>query len=248
LVENIVILLLIAGVIYIFAKGGKKLPSELKELICYKNISNDGIIELDGGRYRMVLEVEPINMGLRSPNEQKAVWLSFRSVISSLTVKATFLIQSQYLNLSDYIKQQKELAANAPTPELAEMGMKIAGFYKKSFEETAQRDRKHYIVLKYDGEASGMKILSKRPLPGEHEKIAARQELEDNKNIVMALLGNVGIKVTQLDMMGVLQMIHQTFNRSLANMQQVEKADKYEVFNLTSRSMTPFIGGDENAA
>ena len=74
-----------------------------QDLLRYKSISPDGIIELPDGLYRLVLEVEPINIALMNDAEQEAAWTTFREMINILTVNFYFCVQSRHMDLKEYM-------------------------------------------------------------------------------------------------------------------------------------------------
>ena len=77
----------------------QKTKETSQELLDITDVTEDGIIELPGFKFRTVIEVVPINMALRSFDEQAAIWIGFRNLLNSLSVACTFLVQTQYLNV-----------------------------------------------------------------------------------------------------------------------------------------------------
>lgn len=250
--ETILSYIIIAGLAVFLFKTRRKPPDKISELFSFRKIAPDGLIDLDGRRFRLVLEVDPINLALKSAGEQNAVWNAFRSALASLKCNLTLLVQTQYLDLSEYIRQQKAFAESAPTEELRDTAERLVGFFRQKFEESAHRTRKYYIILRHDYTLERNPLISARRKKEEKENIEliARQELEDSRNILTAALSPVGLRITQLTRHEVLQMIYRTLCRQLANIQPIEKADYAEAFCVVSRSATPLIkellGGEED--
>ncbi|QSQ07686.1 hypothetical protein H0A61_00002 [Koleobacter methoxysyntrophicus] len=250
--ETILSYIIIAGLAVFLFKTRRKPPDKISELFSFRKIAPDGLIDLDGRRFRLVLEVDPINLALKSAGEQNAVWNAFRSAVASLKCNLTLLVQTQYLDLSEYIRQQKAFAESAPTEELQDTAERLVGFFRQKFEESAHRTRKYYIILRHDYTLERNPLISARRKKEEKENIEliARQELEDSRNILTAALSPVGLRITQLTRHEVLQMIYRTLCRQLANIQPIEKADYAEAFCVVSRSATPLIkellGGEED--
>lgn len=252
MLETALSYIVIIGFVFFLFKTRKKPPGKIRELFGFKKIAPDGLIDIDGRRFRLVLEVDPINLALKSAGEQNAVWNAFRSALASLKCNLTLLVQTQYLDLSEYIQQQKVFAESAPTKELQDTGKKLVSFFRRKFEESAHRTRKYYIILRHDYIPEKNPFIPERRKKEERENIEliARQELEDSRNILTASLTAVGLRIVQLNRYEVLQMIYETLCRQLANIQTIEKADNTEVFGIVSRSSTPFIkellGGEED--
>ena len=57
----------------------QKTKETSQELLDITDVTEDGIIELPGFKFRSVIEVVPINMALRSFDEQGAIWVGFRN-------------------------------------------------------------------------------------------------------------------------------------------------------------------------
>lgn len=250
-----------AAALYLFVnnKKGKavKAPTTTQELIRYKEITPDGIVELENHQYRLVIEVEPLNMNLKSTGEQELIWLGFRDLINVLTIPVTCLVQTRFLDLKDYISDLHQLSTNAPTPQLQEYGYNHCNYLS---EKTENRDRRHYIILKIDALAvssidSGLKIenetlnalltdlKSKRSsnISNDEIKSLAHQELENLAGVIQGCLNGMEIQNVRLNKQGVMDLIYSTFNRDLAPHARLSDASAQEIFSLTTRSLTPFM-------
>jgi hypothetical protein len=243
---------------------GEKPITTTQELMRYKEISANGIVELPNHQYRLVIEVEPVNMALKSHSEQEALWLGFRDLINALTVPATFLVQSRHMDLRDYITELKKEISKAPTPELQVYGNIHCEELSIKTEKNV-RDRRHYIILKIDAMAvssidSGIKIENeainalfsdlwpKRSGNMSNNEIGAlaQQELDNVAGIIQGCLNGMEIPNIKLNKEGVMDLIYSTFNRDLAPHARLAEASAQEMFSLTARSLTPFMGGDLN--
>ena len=258
----------LAGVLYILygkrKTKGEKTPTTTHDLIRYKDISADGIVELPNHQYRLVIEVESVNMVLKSHAEQSALWLGFRDLVNALTIPATFLIQSRHLDLKDYISELQNISDKAPTPELCQYGKVHCNDLSDKTEKNV-RDRKHYIILKIDALAvssidSGIRIenealnalvqdlLRSRAKQGNtmsqgEIKALARQELENVAGVIQGCLAGMEIPNIRLNREGVMDLIYSSLNRDLAPHARLAEANTQEMFSLITRSLTPYIGG-----
>ena len=252
-------------VVYSKKKGkGEKSVTTTQELIRYKDISANGIVELPNHQYRLVIEVEPVNMALKSHAEQETLWLGFRDLVNALTIPATFLVQSRHMDLRDYITELKKEISKAPTMELQLYGQIHCKDLNIKTEKNV-RDRRHYIILKIDAMAvssidSGIRIENEainallsdlRPKRGgnmsdKEIRALAQQELDNVAGIIQGCLNGMEIPNVRLNKEGVMDLIYSTFNRDLAPHARLVEASAQEMFSLTTRSLTPFIGSELN--
>lgn len=239
-----------------------KAPTTTQELIRYKNITLDGIVELENHQYRLVVEVEPVNFKLKSQAEQEALWVGFRDMINALTVPVTFLVQIRHLDLKDYVNNLKNANSKSPTPELQEYGDCICNYLSEKTDNI--RDRRHYIILKIDAQAtasidSGIKIeneainallsdLKPKKSKLSHGEIRdlAHQELVNMAALIQGCLIGMEIPSVRLNREGLLDLIYSTFNRDLAPHARLVDASAQEMFSLTTRSLTPLLAGGAN--
>lgn len=244
-----------AGAVYYLFKPQKKTDSA-QELLDFNDIDPSGIIELPGNKYRLVIEVEPINMNLRSIQEQAAIWLGFRNMVNALTIPVTFLIQTRYLNLKNYFDGLQRLNANRPE-KIRNLAMEHIKHLKQKTEGKHLRDRRYFIILKVDAASQGIEsgiqienqlidtIVKAIPNPNrqnispEVARKAATDDLFEMASIIMSSLEAVEIRSMMLNKKQVLEMMYQTFNRDLAPFKSLEDADSMGMFSLFVESRTP---------
>lgn len=245
-----------AGAALFLLAGGKneRPPRTAQEFVSYKSLSRDGIIELPGQRFRLVLEVQPINLALKSPEEKQAIWAGFRQMLDSLTLKVSFLVQTRYLDMREYLHQLEQAAAAAATPELMEYGAYLIRDLALRSDRNV-RDRRYYVIVKYDQDDSydlgietnnqavnsALARVTRKAVSDATAREMARQELENTATVIQASLANLGIFSVRLDRAGVLEMLYATFNRDMAPVMRVADADAQEMFSLVQQSSTPFM-------
>ncbi|GBF35471.1 hypothetical protein DCCM_4600 [Desulfocucumis palustris] len=241
---------------------GEKPVTTTQELIRYKNISPGGAVELPNHQYRMVIEVEPVNMALKSHSEQESLWLGFRDLVNALTIPATFLVQSRHLDFKDYIAELQKEIGKAPTPELQEYGRILCNELGEKTEKNV-RDRRHYIILKIDALAvssidSGIKLDNEainallsdlKPKRGGHmsdKEISALavQELDNLAGVIQGCLSGMEIPNIRLGRDGVIDLIYSTFNRDLSPHARLVDAGVQDMFSPATYSLTPLLGSE----
>ncbi|MCL6557793.1 MAG: hypothetical protein K6U74_03135 [Firmicutes bacterium] len=241
-----------AGAAYYMLRPKKKVETT-QELLEYVDISQDGIIELPGNKYRLVIEVEPVNMALRSLQEQAAIWLGFKNMVNSLNLPVTFLIQTRYLNLKDYLAWLKNINSDSPESIKAHLDEHI-GYLQKKAEGKHLRDRRYFVILKIDAASLGVesgiqidspildaaaKLVPKKVKASGDVKRNASIELFEAASIIRSLLDAIEIRTAILDRKAVLDFLYQTFNRDMAPFARLEEANAQNMFSLFVASTTP---------
>ncbi|RYD07199.1 hypothetical protein N752_01035 [Desulforamulus aquiferis] len=244
----------IAAVAWYLFKPQKQKAETTQDLVSYKKIYPDGIVELDDLKMRLVIEIEPINMALRSQQEQVAIWSNFRGLMNTMQIPFTMLVMSTYLSMKDYTDGLKAINHR---PQIAQFRDILVNYYNEKAEGKVIRDRRFYIILKIDaraaGVASGVEIenpildklisslpkVSKSTMDDEELRYIAIDELNETSAIIQGALEGMGIMSRQLNYAQVVDMIYQIYNRDIANIARVKEADESEAFSLFVRSLTP---------
>ncbi|OPX90836.1 MAG: hypothetical protein A4E53_00816 [Pelotomaculum sp. PtaB.Bin104] len=244
-----------AGAVYYLLRPQKKAEST-QELLDYVDISQEGIIELTGNKYRLVIEVEPINMALRSLQEQATIWLSFKNLINSLNLPTTFLIQTRYLNLKDYLDWLRSLNHGKPE-NIKKLTEEHIEYMQKKTEGKHLRDRRYFIILKIDAASAGVeggiqidnpildtlvksipKTKSAR-ISTEGMRQNAQTELFESASLIRGNLDAMGIHSAVLNKKAVLELLYQTFNRDMAPFARLEEVQAQNMLSLFMNSRTP---------
>lgn len=245
--------------------AAKKDPTTTQELIRYKDITADGIIELDDHQYRIAIEVEAVNMDLKSKSEQDIIWSGFRDLINVFTIPATFLVQTRHLDMKDYITELQNVSNNAPTPQLKKYGETLCADLSEKTDKNV-RDRRRFIFLKMDALAvssidSGIKfenqaldalISDLKPkrtgkMSDGEIRALAHQELNDLTSVIQSCLTSLEIPNIRLNREGVMDLLYSTLNRDMAPYIRLVDANTQEVFSLKTRSITPHLRATEES-
>jgi|GEM_PF-1542989 len=229
-----------------------------QDLINYREIYPDGIIELPGLLFRLVIEVEPVNESLKSLKERQGLWLGFRGLVQTINLPYTIKIETRFLDLREYLESIRHCSGTKP-PLLREYGRDLADWLEKKSENRQSRDRRCYLILKSDAAARGVESgvktanpilnsalsslsgLQKSGRPEGDLRKMALDELRVVCGVVRSALEGMDIVSRQLDKKGVLDMIYSTFNRDLSPYCRLADADREEMFSLFMTSRTPEI-------
>lgn len=238
-------------------KKKKKLTSS-QDLLYYREIYPDGIVELPGLRFRLVIEVESVNESLKSFKERQHLWLGFRNLIQTINIPCTFKVETRFLDLRDYLAGIKKCSDRKP-PLLRDYGYELFQWLEKKSENKQNRDRRCYIILKIDavsrGIESGVKTanpllngvlsslsgLQKSGVPEGELRKMAMDELRVMGGVTVSALEGLDIVSRQLDRKDVLDMVYGTFNRDLSPYCRISDGHREDMFSLFMTSHTPEI-------
>ncbi len=252
------LLLLIAAGAAIYLLWPRNKAETAQDLINFKEIHPDGIIELPEYRFRLVMEIEPVNLDLKSRDEQAAIWLGFRSIANSINIPHTYLVQTRYVNLKDYLDRYRRSGARFGE-NIGGYAARLADWLQSESEGKQQRSRRVYLIFKIDAASTGIESgiqtdnplvnsairalgkIGQAKLPPDEMRRLAVDELYEAASIVQGILSGLEIRSYVLDKRGVIEMLYQTFNRDMASSYFLAEADRSEVFSLFARSKTPEI-------
>ena len=185
------------------AKGSARSQIGIKEV-------RDNILVLPGNRYRAVLVTSSVNFELQSEAEQDALIDNFQAFLNSLTTPIQILIRVRALDIEQYLENL--------TSERAKEEQKI---YKDQL--------KHYsnFIRKL---VSGNKILSRRfyiVIPYENKTVndfhIAKEQLTLEQEIIIKGLEKLGMKVSPLKSLEILDLFYSFYNPGLAKTQPLSE-------------------------
>jgi len=224
----IITLAMFAAALYYLNKGKHDKFERTQDLLRFENIDDDGVIELPEGIFKAMVEVEPVNMFLKSPDEQRIIWTQFREMINALHIPSTIIVQSRHKDIKAYVSGLRDSSKNLPTEQLQIYGYELAQYLESEIQEKRIKDHRYYIILEVDPNLRKSeleipndtiaKIASgfQKKLSYQEAKDLARQELQDNVGVIASYLKNMGLNVYSMDKNAVLEMAYSAFNRDLA--------------------------------
>jgi len=264
IVENLILIACGIFVLYLYVKKDKSKSfktalksNHIHDIINYQTITPDGLIVLDGNRFRIMVEVMPTNLPIKAPTEQAMVWEEYRNTIQSINVDWTKIIQTRIMQISEHLDEVKDNcnAIKSKYPELYAYGMETYNAMKSEYEEKGKRDLKYFIILKIDAEdfkaadnnltisneavgALMSGLGSSKKYSDEELKTVAINELNNALNLLISGLFKANIIAKPMNKKQVLDFINNTLNRDIANIQSIDAMDKSGVFHFAPTSLT----------
>jgi hypothetical protein len=190
--------------------------------------------------------------------ENAAIWKKFRTMCNSINIRETLLVQSQYLDVMDFINDYDTQSKSVPklTPQLMEAREDIIANYK-DFAEQKTREYRSYIIFRFNprkdgiekGLETGSAILDNllasvkgkaNQMDEEEEKEYAESILDEVVDLTYQMLHSIGSQSIRLNRSGVLSMTYSTLNRDLSISQRIHDISEAHGFAELKQSLSPF--------
>jgi len=254
-IGTVVLAAAVLAAVFLFL-GGRKRARTTQDVVCGAAISPDGLVQ-SGNVFRVVIEVEPMNLDTASSLEHQNVWTNFLTLINTLNLPYTLLVVTQNFEMKDYLTdlQRRLNGLDDLPPALRESGEQLVRYLSDSTEGAQVRDYRGYVILQYDPVAAlsnaqiqtGVgwmdRLLGRGKAAGqvmnELEKAElARQALMDAAAIVFDFCEQIGMRYQLLNRAGVLNVTYQILQRDLSPHARMVDAIQADAFHPMKRSLT----------
>lgn len=203
----------------------------------------DGIVIMNDGSYRSVVMVKSINFDLMSPQEQEAVEFSYQGFLNSLYFPIQIFIRSQKVDLQPYIAKLDKIRTEHDNMLLALLMEDYITYIDDLSQHTNIMDKKFYVVIPFFPVVDTQKAIkqSKNFVTGlgglfnkkeqhvvinEPDLEAAKTELRNRVQSVLAGLLQSGIQGLPLDTQELIELYYDTYNPDTATRQQLKNFDE----------------------
>lgn len=201
----------------------------------------DGIVIMNDGTFRSVLMVKSINFDLMSPTEREAVEYSYQGFLNALYFPVQIHIRSQKVDLRPYLEKLDKIRSEHDNMLLAMLMDDYIGFMDAVSRQTNIMDKRFYVVIPFM--PSGMdtqkaveasknfvgNLFSAFRTPKEQHIIlneadleAAKTELRNRVQAVLAGLMQCGIQGLPLDTQELIELFYDAYNPDTATRQQLK--------------------------
>ena len=186
----------------------------------------DGIVMLKNGEMRAVLLATPLNLGLKSFDEQQATINGFQNFLNALEFPIQIVSSSRRLDIRPYL-----LSLENRLPEIKEELLRVQTreyieFIRWFNEQYNIMSKFFYIVIPYNGGFTNSKQTSTLSSIGDIFKSPTnssenidnkrfeetRSQVEQRVAVVQQGLVSMGVQTTQLDTASLIEMYHGLFN------------------------------------
>jgi hypothetical protein len=196
---------------------------------------HDDTVVLKNGGMRAVLEVDSVNVNLKSEDEQNALAISYQNFLNSLNFPIQIVVRSKKLDISNYLGKLK-IAGKKQTNDLLKNQIAEYSEYIRRLVEFADiMEKSFYVVISYDPSRAKSVNSFQNFWNFVHPNDTAAnfaqrknefkdliKKLEQNVDQVIGGLENCGLKTRKLPTEELIQLFYGIYNPLTARNEKVE--------------------------
>ncbi len=186
----------------------------------------DGIALLESGEMRAVIMATPINLGLKSADEQRATVMQFQSFLNSLEFAIQIQTSSRRLDIRPYLLSLEKRLEEIPEELLRIQTKEYIEFIRWFNEQYNIMTKYFYIIVPFGGVGitptaqtnflSGLFGGSKKPETGISDEMRrfeeSRSQIEQRIAVIQSGLTAMGVQSKQLETAELIELYQTTFN------------------------------------
>lgn len=182
----------------------------------------DGVVIMKDGTMRGVLLVSPLNLGLKSVDEQEAVMNGFQNFLNALEFPIQITSSSRRLDIRPYLMSLENRLHDIPEELLRVQTREYIEFIRWFNEQYNIMSKFFYVIVPYStvtstGSSSGMfsglfgssKTTKQQKTESFEEN---RSQLDQRLGIITQGLSSVGLTAVQLTTEQLIELYHSMFN------------------------------------
>jgi hypothetical protein len=225
--------------------GIKSNPNSTQNALQIAEI-RDGLVIMNDGSFRSVLMVKSINFDLMAPEERESVEYAYQGFLNSLYFPIQIFLKSQKVDIRPYLDRLNKIRQEHDNMLLALLMEDYLGFVDNLALQTNIMDKHFYVIIPYFPVIDVQKALtqSKNFFSGlkgmfntkeahvvinEKDLVAAKDELRNRVQAVLAGLQQCGIQGLPLDTQELIELYYDTYNPDTATRQQLKNFDDINV-------------------
>lgn len=199
-----------------FALQKLKRRSDSRGQIAIKQV-RDGVLELPGKQYRVVLEVTPVNFELKSEEEQDAIIDTYESFLNSVGYQLQILIRTREIDMDKYL-EGLSLQLQGETEEVYRNQLSNYDEFIRSLITTNKiLTRQFYIIIPYSG--IGGDGFGSRSNRKSDDFELVKEQLMLALDIVAKGVARLGMSARQLDSLEVLDLFYSFYSPEQSKIQ-----------------------------
>lgn len=180
----------------------------------------DGIVVLNNGELRSIILVQPVNLSLKTDDEQRAVFAQFMGFLNSLDFSAQIVVQSRRLDITPYLLMLENKYQNQAEPLLKIQTKQYIEFIKDFTDQNSIMTKNFFVVVPYGSsdtliENSGVfkSLFGKKSQSAEQKSFEeSRTQIEQRIGLVQGGLMACGLSSKVLNTEQVTDVLYKVFN------------------------------------
>ena len=180
----------------------------------------NGIVILKNGTYVSLLLISPVNLYLKSSDEQEATLSSFQSFLNTLDFHVQISVQSRRLDIRPYLRSLEERLLEQKEELLKIQTQEYIEFIKTFSTEVNVMVKNFFVVVPYtppaldtkNGGFFGMFKTQKEVITDPIEFERQRSQIDERISVVSQGLSRMGMNVQMLDTETILELFASIYN------------------------------------
>lgn len=200
----------------------------------------DGIVIMNDGSYRSVIQTRAINFDLMSPEEREAVEFSYQGFLNSLYFPIQINIRSKKVDLTPYITKLDKIRTEHDNMLLAVLMEDYINYMVTIGQQVNIMDKQFFVVIPYyptidiqnpltasKGLFTGVQALfskkgQKQITINENDLNKAKDELRNRVQAVLGGLMQCGVQGLPLDTQELIELYYDSYNPDTATRQKMK--------------------------
>jgi hypothetical protein len=166
----------------------------------------DGVLELTGRRYRLVLQVTPVNFELKSEDEQDALIDTYESFLNSVGCPLQILMRTREIDMDKYLEDLSEQLESENMPIYKTQLKNYDEFIRSLITTNKILTRHFYVIIPFEAKAN-------------LDFDSVREQLNLRADIVAKGLSRLGMSSKELTSLQVLDLFYSFYNPEQAKVQ-----------------------------
>ncbi len=205
---------------------------------------HDNTVVLKNGGMRAVLEVDSVNVNLKSEDEQNALMFSYQGFLNSLDFPIQIVVRSKKLDISGYLGNLKQAGKKQTNELLKNQIAEYSEYIRRLVEFADIMEKSFYVIVPYDP----LRAKSLNPFQSfwnfvhPEDNVSAfsqrrkeftklNKKLEQNLEQVMGGLENCGLKSKRLGTSELIQLFYGIYNPLTARNEKVEHPEEIDLID-----------------
>ncbi|OGD79524.1 hypothetical protein A2368_00100 [Candidatus Collierbacteria bacterium RIFOXYB1_FULL_49_13] len=211
----------------------------------------DHLLILKDGSVALVMQINAINFGLLSEEEQDATIFAYAALLNSLSFTLQIVIRSVRKDISTYVERLDAQMETTRSQKIREQIIKYRAFIKSLVKDNKVMEKKFYAVIPFSAVELGLTAKSFNPLTPPPQKPAyddnyiidkAKIALYPRRDHLIRQFARLGLRSRQLNTQELVSLFFQIYNPGAASDQTITLPSEYE----TPAVQTKVINLDPN--
>jgi hypothetical protein len=202
----------------------------------------DGLVIMNDGSFRSIVMARSINFDLMSPDEREAIEYAYQGFLNSLHFPVEIFIRTQRVDIRPYLERLDKMRREQDNMLLALLMEDYLAYIDELASQTNIMDKKFYVIIPYFPVADIQKAITqsknfftglvdmfsskeKRVTVNEADLNAAKTELRERVQSVLAGLQQASVKALPLDTQELIELYYDVYNPDTATRQQLKNFD-----------------------